>query len=259
MEFVFERVSNFRDYGGAKTAAGATVRRGRLFRSAHYGEASDNDVDQLRRLGVVAVIDFRGPPEKADDGHNRLPEGVLDIAIPMHDPAKGDDPRVLLYSAPPEEVARAYPPGRAFEAMVGASESFVARADRAKQYGQMLTAIIDADGAPVVINCAAGKDRTGWGAAVVLLALDVDRDQIMADYLLSNEMRRLSRSARLDELAAAGVDPSILQPFFGVDVAYMQRAFDTLDQLYGGFERYRREALGVDNAAIDRLHRALLQ
>jgi protein-tyrosine phosphatase len=254
----FEQVVNFRDFGGCPTADGGLVRRGVLYRSAHFGEATDGDLALLEQLGVRLVIDFRGPSDKEQEGHNRLPAGVRELLIPMFDPARGNDPRVVLYSAPPEEVARAYPPGRAFEAMLGASQSFVANPERVRQYGEMLRAIIAADGSPILIHCSAGKDRTGWGAAVVHLALGVPREHIVADYMLSNSYRR-NRAARLDELERAGLDPELLAPFFGVHENYINSSFDAVDRLYGGVDKYLRDGLGIDDDSLERFRDVMIE
>ena len=254
----FEQVVNFRDFGGYPTTDGGRVRRGVLYRSAHFGEATDGDLALLERLGVRLVIDFRGPSDKELEGHNRLPPGVREVLIPMYDPARGNDPRVVLYSAPPEEVARVYPAGRAFEVMKSASESFVARGDRAQQYGEMLRSIIEADGSPILIHCSAGKDRTGWGAAVVHLALGVPREHIVADYMLSNTYRG-NRAARLDELERAGLDPELLAPFFGVHEDYISQSFLAVDRHYGSVESYLRDGLGVDDASIERFRGVMIE
>jgi protein-tyrosine phosphatase len=254
----FEQVVNFRDFGGCPTADGGRVRRGVLYRSAHFGEATEGDLALLERLGVALVIDFRGPGDKEQEGHNRLPAGVREMFIPMYDPARGNDPRVVLYSAPPEEVARVYPPGRAFEQMVAASESFVANADRAQQYGEMLRAIIEADGSPILIHCSAGKDRTGWGAAIVHLALGVAQEHIVADYMLSNSYRR-NRAARLEELERAGLDPELLAPFFTVHENYIHQSFLAVERHYGSVEQYLRDGLGVDDTSIERFRHVMIE
>ena len=256
-DITFERVVNFRDFGGCPTDDGGRVRRGVLYRSAHLGEATDADLALLEQLGVGLVIDFRGPSDKEQEGHNRLPAGVRELPIPMYDPARGNDPRVVLYSAPPEEVARVYPPGRALEQMVAASESFVANADRARQYGEMLRAIIEEDGAPILIHCSAGKDRTGWGAAVVHLALGVPQEHIVADYMLSNSFRR-NRAERLEELERAGLDPELLAPFFGVHENYINQSFLAVDHHYGSVAQYLRDGLGIEDALIERFRGVMI-
>lgn len=257
-ELAFERVINFRDYGGYPSDEGGTVRRGVLYRSAHFGEATDGDVERLRALGVRLVIDFRGPHDKEQEGHNRLPGGVDELLLPMFDPSRKNDPRVLLYSAPPHEVAAAYPPGRAYEAMLLGSTSFVMSPERIAQYGDMLRAIMAAGG-PTVIHCSAGKDRTGWGAALVQLVLRVPRPHVVDDYLLSNNHRRRERESRLAELAAAGVDPACIEPFFGVLPEYIQRMFDTVDEQYGGIDGYVHDAMGISEGDVKRFRAAMLE
>src|SRR5258708_39569378 len=108
--FAFERVFNFRDFGGYPTEDGGRVRERVLFRSAHFGAATGNDIALLEQLGVRVVIDFRGPNDKEDEGHNRLPKGGREVLIPMYDPSRGSDPRGVIYKPPPPEVAAADPP-----------------------------------------------------------------------------------------------------------------------------------------------------
>jgi protein-tyrosine phosphatase len=122
----------------------------------------------------------------------------------------------------------------------------------------MLRAIIDADGSPILIHCSAGKDRTGWGAAVVHLALGVPREHIVADYRLSNTVRR-NRAARLEELERAGLDPELLAPFFGVHENYINQSFDAVDRHFGGVEQYLRDGLGVDDDSIQRFRDVMIE
>ncbi len=255
----FDAVVNFRDFGGHPIADGRSVRRGVLFRSAHFGRATDADVERLAALRIQVFIDFRGPHEQADEGLNRIPPGARHVPLPMYDPARATDIRTLLYEASPAEVAAAFPPGRAREAMMGAGVSFVTNPERMVQFADMVRAVLAADGAPFVINCSAGKDRTGMGAAIFLAALGVEREHIIADYVLSNEFRKGVQATRLDELAAAGVDPSLLAPFFGVEAEYMERVFEVLDETWGGTEGYLRDGLTLGGDEIHRLRELLVE
>lgn len=254
---MLEGVINFRDVGGHRTAGGRQVRTGRLFRSAHFATATDADLRVLEQLGIGVFIDFRGPHEIADEGSDRLPSQARLVSIPMYDPARGTDIRELLFKSPPEVVLEHYGDGRAFEAMVRASNSFVTNPERVKQYALMMQTIVEAD-TPVVFHCSAGKDRTGWAASLILLALGVPEATVIEHYLASNEFRR-NRAARLDELVRAGVDPSILEPFFLVHAAYAQAAFDAVEEHWGGIDGYLRDALQIDDDQLARFRSSMLE
>jgi len=250
----FEGVINFRDYGGHPVEGGGNVRRGVLYRSAHYGNTTASDLDLIRRLGIATVIDFRGDAEKDEEGWNNLPDGVIEVMLPMHSPADSGDPRPVLARMDPTEIASVFPPGRAFEYMLRGAEGIVASQDRRAQYRVMLDTIIDAEGAPVVIHCSAGKDRTGWGAALTLAVLGVPYDRIEADYLESN---RHPRRERLEAIEKSGVDPELLAPFFGVRAEYVTRMFDIVNEQFGGIERYVRDGLGITDDRV-RLFRQVM-
>jgi protein-tyrosine phosphatase len=94
----------------------------------------------------------------------------------------------------------------------------------------------------VLFHCTAGKDRTGWTAAVLLTVLGVDRATVTEDYLMSNHYRG----------AAAG------DPVGGVQREWLDAAFDQVAVSYGGFDRYVSEGLGLGSAEIDTLKQRML-
>jgi protein-tyrosine phosphatase len=253
---VLEGVRNFRDIGGHRTVDGRVVRSGRVYRAAHFAQATDADLATLERLGIRVVIDFRGPHDIADEGEDRLPDGAVLVSIPMYDPARGADIRTLLYHSPPELLAERYGNGRSAQAMARGAAAFVTDAERVEQYGLMLRTIIEAD-APAVIHCSAGKDRTGWGASLMLLALGVPEQTVIEHYLESNLHRR--PSARLAELERAGFDLSILQPFFEVREEYKRAALDALEARWGGIEGYVRDGLLITEGELARFRSVMLE
>jgi protein-tyrosine phosphatase len=254
---VLEGVRNFRDIGGHRTTDGRRVRTGEVYRAAHFAEATDRDLEMLEELGVRVVIDFRGPGEIEAEGDDRLPRGARLVQIPMYDPARANDIRTLLYSSPPEAVAEVYGGGKAAEAMVKGSVVFVTDADRVEQYGLMFRTIIETDGA-AVFHCAAGKDRTGWGASLLLLALGVPEQTIIEHYLESNLHRR-DRSGRFAEFEAAGFDPEILQPFFDVREEYKRAALDAVEEHWGGIDGYLRDGLRITDDELERFRDRMLE
>ena len=250
-------VRNFRDIGGLLTETGARVRTGRVYRAGHLANATDADLRTLEQLEIGVVIDFRGPSDIADEGEDRLPPGAHLVAIPMFDPARGADIRTLLYEGPPELVAETFGEGRAFEAMARGAASLVTDTTRVEQYGQMLRTIIEA-GRPTIIHCSAGKDRTGWAASLMLLALGVPEQAVIDHYLESNLHRR-EQADRLAQFTSAGIDPSILEPFFGVSEEYKRAALLALEERWGGIDAYLHDGLRITDAEISRFRAEMLE
>ncbi len=108
-----EHVTNFRELGGLATRDGRRVRRRRLFRSSHWGQASAADVDVLRELGVTLVIDFRSENDVSIEGADRLPDGTRHVSLATSDPATGTDIRVLIAEANLDELRERFGDGRA--------------------------------------------------------------------------------------------------------------------------------------------------
>lgn len=254
---MLQGVRNFRDIGGHVTVSGHRVRTGRVYRAGHLAAATDDDLATLEQLDVRVVIDFRGPSDIADEGDDRLPPGARLVSIPMFDPARGADIRTLLYEGAPEEIAELFGNGRASEAMARGAATLVTDSTRVQQYGQMLRTIIEIDGASI-IHCSAGKDRTGWGSSLMLLALGVPESTVIEHYLESNKHRR-DRAERIADFARAGVDPSILEPFFGVHENYKRAALDALQQRWGGIDGYLHDGLGITEAELFRFRESMLE
>jgi protein-tyrosine phosphatase len=132
--------------------------------------------------------------------------------------------------------------------------------DHAASYRAMFAQIANGR-VPILINCSAGKDRTGVGAALILAALGVPRETIVADYLLTNEHADWNwLLAQRNTLVARArrVRPEVLEPLLTVDVAYLDALFAVLDERHGGVDGYLTQALGVDEAARKALRTRLL-
>ncbi|GLZ79869.1 hypothetical protein Afil01_46760 [Actinorhabdospora filicis] len=250
-----EGALNVRDLGGYTTVDGRTVAAGRLFRGAALGRATDADLGVLAGLGLKTVVDFRTPGEIASSGADRLPDGAAEVLLPV---GGGNLDEYYVTATDAEARERLLGGGRAEQVLAGINRAFVAEDEQRAQFAVALALI--ADGGPLLFHCTAGKDRTGWLAAIVLTALDVPRDQVMADYLLSNRYFLPVGEAMLAKMAQSGldIDPGLYRPLIEQRPAYLEAAFDEAEARYGSFAAFLAEGLDAGPGTVARLREALL-
>ncbi|WP_313075157.1 tyrosine-protein phosphatase [Melaminivora sp.] len=233
--------SNFRDLGGYATPDGRQVRWRRLFRSDHLAGLSPEDARMLAGLGLARAVDLRGQGESAAQAY-QLPE-VRYHALPI-------EPTVVQRA---QELARSGQPVTASLAEQWMHETYRAFvADNAPQFAALFAHLLEED-TPLVFHCTAGKDRTGFAAALILLALGVPEDVVMQDYLLTNELYR--RPA----LVAHSAPEEVLQVIWQVQPGFLHAALDAVQRDHGGLQRYLTARLGLGEAARAQLAQLYLQ
>ena len=126
----------------------------------------------------------------------------------------------------------------------------------AASYRTVIDQLMTKDGA-VLYHCTAGKDRTGTFSAMLLTMLGVPREVVMEDYLLTNQY--VATPARVDALVARGSTRESAIATIGVDRAYLELMFKTIDAEFGSFDEYRRKALGLSDEDLARLKARLLE
>jgi protein-tyrosine phosphatase len=129
-------------------------------------------------------------------------------------------------------------------------------------YARVLRDLADPSNLPTLFHCTAGKDRAGYAAALVLLALEVPRETAMRDYLHTNQFSAAKTASLLRVIRIVSLfrtDPENVRPLFEARETYLGAAFDTIDSEYGGTDAYLRQALGVDDALRARLRSNLLE
>ena len=254
---VLEAVENFRDYGDYATASGRRLKKGRLYRSASHGRATDADLEAIAALDLAVIVDLRRPGERERDPARR-PEAFKGRVI-QNDEGEGadDDPWWTFVRSCDlsEEAFRGY-----LLEYYRTAPYKPRHVDLFARYFQVLAA---GEG-PVLIHCAAGKDRTGVLAALTHHVAGVHRDDIVADYLLTNNPERIAaRTPMVVALIAqeTGRTPTeaAIRAAIGVEAEYLDEAFRAIEAGHGGLDSYLEQALGVDAAMRGRLEAALLE
>jgi len=236
-----EGASNFRDLGGYPGHEGRPVRWRRLFRSDHLSALTGPDQAALQALGLAKVLDFRGQAERA-----AAPQALP--GVPQHSLAI--EPTVSLRIH--ELIAAGQPVTGPVAAGLMRDLYRALVNDQSQRFSEFFDHLLRADG-PVVFHCTAGKDRTGFAAALVLLALGVHRDLVRQDYLLTNEIYRQPALPGDDALAEA------LAVVWRVEDGFLDAALQAVDADHGGLERYLAQRLGLSRAALDTLARRYLE
>ena len=232
--------SNFRDLGGYTGEGGRIVRWRRIFRSDHLARLTPEDAQLLQSLGLARAVDFRGRAESAALAY-ALPS-VRYHPLPI-------EPTVVQRAKEMAVAGRQMTAEIAVGLMQDTYRAFVS--DNRAQFAALFAHLLDED-TPLVFHCTAGKDRTGFAAALILLALGVPRETVMQDYLLTNGLYR-----RPAELARTAPD-EVLDVIWRVQECFLEAALQAVERDHGGLDRYLMR-LGLDEAARARLHNLYLQ
>lgn len=240
----FEGVQNFRDLGGYRTAGGGHTAWGQIFRSDSLHKLTPSDLVGFERIGVRVVYDLRGDDERATHPN---PVDSIQLAI-VGQPRDGNrtiDSTMFSAASDGERLLRDLYLGMLVHS--------------ALLFGQLLTGLVDPSNRPAVFHCHAGKDRTGIAAALLLLALGVDRDDILDDYELTRRYRTLEHQQdSLANLLTAGMSPEAAAGVLTAPRWTMRDAIDAVDTEHGGIDAYLTGPAGMSMSSLRDLRAVLV-
>jgi protein-tyrosine phosphatase len=240
---------NFRDAGGYQTADGRRVKRGVLYRSGSLGSLTPAGQAALARLHIASEIDLRTTEERSRDS--------LDLRTMI-----GPGYWTRDYGMSLGNTRSVFPdPSRltveSVRTMMSEAYKSLPR-EQAPSYRELF-ARLQTDTGPLVVNCTAGKDRTGIATALVLTALGVPYETVRQDFLLSNGAPGMDTLQASLSSPMAKLPPEVAGPLIGVEGSYLDTAFAQVRQDYGSIENYMQQALGVGPAEIARLKARMLE
>lgn len=243
-------MDNLRDVAGVDAdstyvaAGGHRLRRGVFYRSNALSQAVSR-AEHLDSLGLTAVYDLRTPSEVARQP-DVLPAGTAYVQINI----LGQDNVVFgTLSSAADTVA----------AMQQLQRDMVTQAAMRERLGELFTALANGEDAQLY-HCTGGKDRTGWVSALLQLHAGVSQEDVMHDYLLTNqrmtafiEQNYAAVAAQHGKAAAEAILPAL-----SVRESFLQTGLDQLQQDFGSVQHYLGRGLGLDDSLLERLRARLL-
>lgn len=254
-----EGTSNFRDIGGYETTDGRFVKWGLIYRTGVLSYLTPADFAYLRQLGVRVVCDFRTREENKQAPEKWVPDSsatMISLPIGSEDGKSG--------MASIQQFAQSHPTIAQFKRMMEKIYStFVFQFS--PEYASVFTQLKQ-DHLPLVYHCTAGKDRTGVFTALLLRVLGVSMQTILKDYELTDRyfMSRTDHTEASQKVSAQAESmmkmftPEERQVLMAADPAYLKATFAAIDERYGSFDNYRRQALGLSDSDVSALRARLL-
>ena len=251
-----EGTTNTRDIGGYQTGDLSTVRSGQIIRSENLSRLTASDFQKLEEIGLNTVIDLRTQKE-----HDKSPTVWLGENPPQffHFPV-GDANNDWFRAQRKMMKGNRFTEEQSLELMV---EGYRMIAEEGPpSYQKLMEVVLDQSNWPILIHCNAGKDRAGVAVTLILESLGVDRETIMEEYLLTNEIGRTEKKAILLSRESKkigrgnnfgkGSSPSAWSPIVGVRAEMLEAFYASVDENYGSMDAFLSE-LGVDQDARSEL------
>jgi protein-tyrosine phosphatase len=250
----FEAIDNFRDFGDY-AAGPRRLRSGLLYRSASQATATDADLERLAALRLSLIVDLRRLNERQHQPSRRWPGFAAEVIENDIGQDSADEWSTFITTSDlTHDSFRNY--------MLDYYRQAPFQRRHIDLYARYFRKLAETDG-PILVHCAAGKDRTGIICALTHHVAGVHHDDIVADYLLTNDPVRLERRLPqirevIREATGKVAEDKALMTVMRVEAEYLDEAFAVMREQSGSIDGYLDDVLGLDAGVRERLHERLL-
>lgn len=245
MEAKLKTLVNFRDIGGYKGIDGREIKYKKLLRSGEVRNLSDEDKNILiNDYKLKKIIDFRSDDEVKNAPNDTL-NGVEYQQINIMGELSGN-------TSGSEDMVNNSKIKSATEIMKEIYVNLATDKNSQKAYRKFLNEVKSLEEGSLLFHCFAGKDRTGFGALLIMKILGVKDDDIFEDYLKTNELRREANKIIIEELEKSGATKENIDnvtQLMEVDISYLEEAYNSIIKNYSSFDNYLKNVLNVDDEA----------
>jgi protein-tyrosine phosphatase len=239
---------NFRDLGGYYNVNGKQTRWGKLYRSSSLAKSTFQDLKVLKNFGIQTVIDFRTDTERYKAPSKYIAPQVFNF------PLRGNPHNIYFDRILAKEM-------KSGDVKVYAQDMFSFLLENNSDYFiEMFDILLDEKNYPLLINCSWGRDRSAIASALILAALDIDMDQIISEYMLTNNQTDFN-SLVTDTTNLIYQDLEIQETFtayFRVHKSTITYSFDKLLKEYGSLDNYFNTELQLTAKKREKLKEIML-
>jgi protein-tyrosine phosphatase len=242
---VFEGAINFRDLGGYPAGPRRQTRWNRVYRADNLAGLTEADLALLETLGIRTLIDFRLPMERQMHP-DRLPPGSSIRQVELGFLPAGTLEMLSLVKRGAIDVAELE------RRVIGQYRLFCI--DHVEEYRQTFAITSEPNNYPLLLHCTSGKDRTGFAAALLLLAVGVPWETVLEDYNLTNLYRR-----PVPQLLGPETPEEVVALLLSAQPKYLEAALEEVDRAHGSLDAYFEQALALDDVQRQRLVEVLTE
>lgn len=249
-----ESRTNFRPIASYRTKDGRKIIENRLFRSGELAQLNSEDLHFVQSIGLSYIIDFRSKQE-IEAKPNPIIKNTKYVNIQALGGSMNQDEMMVA-------LKKIIESGQSGGFLENVNRNFIRDTACQNAFRQFIDLAIEADGCPFLWHCTAGKDRTGFAAAILLIILGVPMEQIFEDYLQSNNNRIEENKKILEILYTMFPNKDefdYLKESMSVKASYLKAALDEAENSFGSIETYLEEGLGVTADIRSRLQQLYLE
>lgn len=251
--------NNFRELGGYQTNSGKTIKYHKLLRTGHLADLDQHDLDYLADYGLKYDVDFRTKKEITDKP-DKIPTGCKYEWTPVF----SDDLTNSSKGIDHVEIVAKNDGKWGYNHMLFAYKDMIVSAPAKKAYRHFFDLLLanDQPDESLTFHCTAGKDRTGYGALLILHVLGVPEDTIMNDYMLTNETISGFVQGLLDDAKKSGYNENVLEAITDIQTvhkSYLTYALKVLKDEFGGIDAYLHNELHLTPAEEEDLRDIYLE
>jgi protein-tyrosine phosphatase len=262
-----EGSNNFRDLGGYIGADGKHIKWGMLFRSDHLHRLTVRDEKVLDEIGIKTVIDYRSQDEyqvQPNQSWKTLKHTfhLIPAAQRAIIAAKAGSTEEKVRQLVQREVDKDINLDNSGQTMISQGKDFARLDENKKIYRKMIDLLLDENNTPIDQHCRGGKDRTGYGIAIILYLLGVDMETIIEDYMLTKTLRAKRNERRMAQYANETDDKNVLDYLFSMldtRSEYLESSFSEMINISGSIDAYFKNELRITKEEIARLRNIYLE